>query len=297
MLAGVVLRARLPVRTAHLVNRAVIDVIMPVVLLLALWRARLDLSVASVLVPTSLAQLGTCTLAYLLARALALPRPAQGSAMMTTTFSNTGFLGFPVVLALFAADPNVASQALSAALLVDTVSTTVWLWSFGLIVAARFGSGRAFSLRGLARALVRPLTLCVALGLALSLAGVPLPARALVDDVVGTLGVAVSVLVFFSLGLSLDLAVLKGRALPIGTMALLKLLAMPLLVLAIARLLALPATPTAVAVLQSAMPSAMVSVIVSADEGCDRAFAAGVAALSTLLCVVTLPVIGWLLEQ
>lgn len=287
---GAFLRVRLrqdaSARAATRVNRVVVDAAMPLLLLLVLWRARLDLRVAEVLFATTIGQGVTCALALLLARALALPRPAQGAAAMTTTFSNTGFLGFPVLIALFGAD----AQATSTAVIVDAFSTTVLLWSAGVLLAARFGSGRPFSARGLVRALVRPLTAAVTLGFALSFAGVPPPG--LPGAVIDGLGALVSAMVFLSLGLSLDLRAVRARALPLLAMASLKLVVMPAVVLGVVMLLDVHPIVTAAAVLQCAMPSAMVSVIIAADEGCDRAFAAGVAALSTLLCVVTLPLVG-----
>lgn len=291
---GALLRKRLPPSTTRVLNRAILDVLMPALLLLVLARIHFDPSVTVAALPFSVAQLVVGAAALLTARAFALPRPVQGSAAMTTAFANTGFLGYPVVLALFGTDATSSGTASGTAIAIDTVCTTAWMWSFGVVLAARLGGGRPFSLRGLVRALVRPLTLAVALGLALSWFGVSLPAS--VDAVVGGLGVLVSVLVFFSLGLSLDVSALRGRLQPVAAMSALKLLLMPLLVLLLARALGLPEVVTVVAVLQGGMPSAMVSVIISAEEGCDHAFAAGVAALSTVLCVATLPAVAWLVE-
>ncbi len=290
LVAGVLLRSHLPARTRSLIHRVILDVAMPVLLLLVLARMDVDFGVVAGALPVAVAQILIAGLALTLAGVFRLPRPARGSAAMTTIFANTGFLGFPVVLALWDADATASATAIA----IDTVCTTVGLWSFGIMLAALFGGGRPFSWSGLARALVRPLTVCVALGLVLSLAGIRPPAG--IDGFVSGLGLAVSVLVFFALGLSLDFSALRGRMAPVAVMASLKLLAMPLMVLALVRPLDLPDEVAAVAVLQSAMPSAMASVIVSTDEGCDAAFAAGVAALSTLLCVVTLPVMAWLTE-
>lgn len=288
--AGVLLRPRAPPATHAIVNRLIIDVVMPALLLLALWRTRFAPVAVWAVLPAAAAHAVTCALAWLTARAFGLPRPAQGSALLTTTFANTGFLGYPVVLALFGTDGAAASTAI----VIDTLCTTVGLWTFGVVVATRHGGRRPFSLAGLLRALVRPLTVCVVLGLTLSLLAVPVPA--FVDTGVAVLGVGVSVLVFLSLGLALDPAAVTARLAPIATLSALKLFVMPLAVLVFARLAHLPPVVTAVAVLQCAMPSAMVSVIISIDEGCDRDLAAGVAALSTLACVATLPLVAWLLD-
>ncbi len=287
---GVVARTRVPARGRALINRLIIDVVMPALLLLALARTRVDPTAAWAVLPAAAGQTITCMLAWATARAFRLPRPAQGSALLTTTFANTGFLGYPVVLALFGRDGAAASTAI----VIDTVDTTVGLWTVGVLLASRHGGHRPFSAVGLLRALVRPLTVCVVVGLALSHVDVPWPAAT--DTVVTALGVIVSVLVFLSLGLALDPASLRARLPPLAALSALKLVAMPALVLAFARLAHLPPVVATVAVLQCAMPSAMVSVLVSVDEGCDADTAAGVAALSTLACVLTLPAVAWLVE-
>lgn len=288
--AGALLRAHLPPRTKPLVDRIILDGAMPVLLLLVLMRMRVDPAVTIAAVPLTLAQVVTAALALLAGRAMGLSRPAQGSAAMTTTFANTGFLGAPVVLALFHTDGTAAATAV----LLDAICTTAWMWSFGVLLAARYGGGRPFSWRGLARPLLRPLTLCIVLGLALSLAGVSLPSQ--LDGVAPRLGLAVSVLVFFSLGLSLDVRALRRNLRPALVMAALKLVFMPLVVLAAVHAMALPEPLATVAVLQGAMPSAMVSVLISIEEGCDAGLAAGIAALTTLACLATLPAVAWLAE-
>jgi predicted permease len=289
--AGTLLRAHLPPRTRSVIHRFIIDGAMPLLLLLVLAGIRIDPGVVVAALPVSIAQLCMAGLALALAAGFGLSREARGSAAVTTSFANTGFLGFPVTLALWDADATAAATAIA----IDTVCTTVWLWSFGVILAARFGHGRPFSWSTLLRALMRPITICIAIGIALSTAGIGLPAGT--TAFAGGLGMLVSVLVFFALGLSLDLGALRGRLAPLAAMSGLKLLGMPLIVLAVARGLGLPDVVIIVAVLQSAMPSAMTGVVIATDEGCDGVFAAGVAALSTLLCIATLPVVAWVLES
>lgn len=289
--AGTLLRSHLPSRTRTIIYRFILDAAMPVLMLLVLARIEVDPAVMVATLPVSVAQLAIAGLALALAMAFRLPRPTQGSAAMTTTFANTGFLGFPVVVALWKADATASATAIA----IDTVCTTVWLWSFGVLMASRFGSNRAFSWRGLMRTLVRPHIIGIGIGLACSFAGIRPPAG--LDGFISGLGLVVSVLVFFALGLSLDLGALRGRMAPMAAMAALKLFAMPLIVLALARGLDLPDTVTVIAVLQGAMPSAMTSVVISAHERCDETFAAGVAALSTLACIATLPAIMWLAEH
>lgn len=276
---------------ADVLNALIVDVTMPALIIAVLARRDLVWSASIALVPATLALLLTGLAAFLLTRALGSDRQTQGSALIVASFCNTGFLGFPLLLALFPGDATASSTAL----LVDSVDTTLLLWTVGLTLAQRLGSGAPFDARAAARVLLRPLTLSIVIGLALRAGHIELPG--FVAGALDGLGQCTSPLVFLSLGLQLDVTALKGRALPVALVSLLKLAAAPLLCLLFVRALRLEEPVASVVVLQCAMPSAMAGVIVAARGGCDRAFAAGVATTTTVLCLATLPAVGWLLEN
>ena len=282
-----------PMGQAHadVLNTLIVDVTMPALIIGVLVKRDLVWGAAQALLPSTLALLLTGAAAFLCTRALGADRKLQGSAVLMAAFCNTGFLGFPLLLALF---PNDATAS-STALLVDTVDTTLLLWTVGLAVALRLGSGERFTARVAARVLLRPLTLAIVVGLSLRAGHIELPG--FVEGALAALASCTSPLVFLSLGLQLDLKALQGRALPVAAVTALKLLLAPLLCLLIVRALRMPEPIASVVVFQCAMPSAMAGVIVAARAGCDRAFAAGAATATTLLCLLTLPAIGWLLTR
>lgn len=298
LVVGVLLRllrgpdgARMGGRDADTLNRLIIDVTMPALLVHVLAARDLVWGAGAALAGTTTAFFACLALGVVVARlAGEKERKAQGSAGLVASFSNTGFLGFPLLLQLFPGDETASSTAL----LVDTLNTTLLMWTVGLAFATRMGHGGAFDGKTMARMLVRPITLAIALGLGLRAFHVELPG--FVDDALAATGACTSPLVFLALGLQLDVGALKGRALPVGAVTLVKLVVAPLLCLLVVRLLSLAEPIASVAVLQSAMPSAMASVIVAAQTGCDRAFAAGVATLSALLCLLSLPAVGLLLD-
>lgn len=289
---GVVLRARAGMGQAQAdtLNTIIVDVAMPALIVSVLVKRDLAWSTSIALVPATLAMLTSGMLAFLAVRALQASRGVQGSAALVAAFCNTGFLGFPLLLSVFPGD----ARASSTALLIDTVDTTLLLWTLGLAFAHRLGNGERFDARAVAAAVLRPLTLSIPLGVALRLAHVELPG--FLDGALDTLGRCASPLVFLSLGLQLDVRALRGRVGSVALVSALKLIVAPLVCLAIVRAMNLDDTIASVAVLQCAMPSAMVSVIVAARGGCDRPFAAGVATVTTVLCIVTLPAVSWLLE-
>lgn len=275
---------------ADVLGRVIVDVTMPALLVHVLAAQDLEWSASSALLATTAAFVASAVIGTGLARVLGQDRRAQGAAGLTASFCNTGFLGFPLMLALFPGD----GAASSAALLVDTFNTTLLLWTLGAGFATRMGRGGELDVKTSLRMLVRPMTLAVLLGLALRTAGITIPP--FLDGTLAALGACTSPLVFLTLGIQLDVAALRGRLVSLGATTVVKLLLSPLLCLLVVRTLRLPEPVASVAVLQAGMPSAMASVIVAADSGCERAYAAGAATLSTIGCLLSLPLVGWLLD-
>ncbi|KYF72409.1 AEC family transporter [Sorangium cellulosum] len=294
---GVLLRAlgRGGQADAAALNRLVIDVTTPALIVSVLRRSGIGHGAWGAVAASTLA-LFTCALAGIaVARALGLPRAAQGAAGLVGSFSNTGFLGVPVVLALY----GPAGGAAGTAILVDSIVTTLMLWTFGVALAARMGAdgdarGDAGA-RGLLRVLLHPNVLSIAAGLALHALPIPLPTW--VERAIDALGSATPTLVFLALGLSLDLRSLRGRVRPLAAVASVKLLLAPAVALVAGVALGLERPVSEVAVLQSAMPTSMVSVIVAARYGCDGQFAAATAVVTTLGALATLPMVVEVLRR
>ncbi|WP_437291831.1 AEC family transporter [Sorangium sp. So ce406] len=294
---GVLLRAlgRGGQADAAALNRLVIDVTTPALIVSVLRRSGIGHGAWGGVAASTLA-LFACALAGIaVARALGLPRAAQGAAGLVGSFSNTGFLGVPVVLALY----GRAGDAAGTAILVDSIVTTLMLWTFGVALAARMGAGGDAGgdagARGLLRVLLHPNVLSIAAGLALHVLPIPLPTW--VERALDALGSATPTLVFLALGLSLDLRSLRGRVRPLVAVASVKLLLAPAVALGAAIALGLERPVSEVAVLQSAMPTSMVSVIVAARYGCDGQFAAATAVVTTLGALATLPMVVEVLRR
>ncbi|WP_437683421.1 AEC family transporter [Sorangium sp. So ce131] len=284
---GVLLRAagRAGQTDAAVLHRLVIDVTTPALVITVLRRAGIGAGAWGAVAASAVALFACAVSGVAVARALGLPRAAQGAAGLVGSFSNTGFLGVPVVLALYGG----AGGAAGTAILIDTIVTMVLLWTFGVALAARMGSGGAVDARSLLQLLRQPAVASIPIGLALHALPIPLPVW--LERALDALGSATPTLVFLALGLSLDLRSLHGRVRPLAAFAAVKLLVSPAVALGAALALGLERTNAEVAVLQSAMPTSMVSVIVAARYGCDGQLAAGTAVVTTLGAVLSLPVV------
>ncbi|WP_437282878.1 AEC family transporter [Sorangium sp. So ce375] len=284
---GVLLRAlgRAGQADAAVLHRLVIDVTTPALIITVLRRSGIGHGAWGAVAASTVALFACALAAVAVARALGLPRAAQGAAGLVGSFSNTGFLGVPVVLALY----GDAGGAAGTAILVDSIVTAFLLWTFGVALAARMGGGGGGDGRGLLAVLLHPNVLSIAVGLTLHAAPIPLPVW--LEHALGALGSATPTLVFLALGLSLDLASLRGRVRPLAAVAAVKLLLSPAVALGAAVALGLKRPTSEVAVLQSAMPTSMVSVIVVARYGCDGQFAAATAVVTTLGALASLPIV------
>ncbi len=286
MAVGALLRRTLPegltvAQASATLTLVIVDVTAPALTLDVLLRARLAPSLFLAIVPHAVSLLAVLAVMRLATRTL--PPAQRGALTLTATFSNTGFVGIPVIQGMFAHTP----EAPQAAVVIDATDTTLLLWTLGAALAARDG-GLARRDGALATMLRRPITWAALGGFALGALHVSLPAW--LRPGVAMLGAATGPLVFLTLGLRLDVGALRGAASRVVGAAVARLVLSPALALAVALAMGLHGPVATASVLQAAMPTALVSVILATQAGCDPALASGTATLTMLLTPLTLPV-------
>lgn len=285
-----VLRA-LPPGAPEVLARVILTVTMPALIVTILADARFEAALLPALVATTTALLVALGLGALLLRVLGGSRPAQGAAGIVASFSNTAFLGIPFIVAVL---PGSRSAA-TAAVLIDVVDTTILLLTLGVGFAgfmARPGrpASRPLAPRiaaaclGLVR---QPVILAVLVGLGLALTGVALPAT--IAGPLAQVGQTTPVLAFLTIGLGLDPASLRGQTLALAGIAAIKLCVAPVVAALVLLALDVRGEVAQAAVLQAAMPTAMVSVIIATNAGCDARLATAAAVVTTVLALATLP--------
>lgn len=211
-----------------------------------------------------------------------LARPRVGAALLALAFPNVTFLGLPVLKETF------GDWARAVAIQIDLFATLPLVLTLAVSIARRHGAddGRRDSvLMGMARvpALWAALLTTVLGGLGLAL---PHWLARLAE----LLGGAAAPLMLLSLGLSLRLDVLKGRhLLAIVPVVLLKLLVMPLLAWHVAPLLGFTGETLRAVVLETAMPSMVVGIVLCDRFRLDGSLYALAVTVTTLLSMETLP--------
>jgi malate permease and related proteins len=259
-------------------NNIIIFVALPALIFEAAREAPFDpslLVIAAVALAISLATLG---IGYGVARVLKLGGPLMGSFLLASGVGNTGYLGYPLTVALF------GQAQLVKAVFFDIFGTVLMLFTAGIYFANKYGrpSDRAWR-QGLAYA--TPNLAGLVLGFALQGVDLPVP----VDLAIGSLAQATTGIIMISIGISLRRRFGPARR-SIAAIGLLKLAVMPGLALAAAIALGFDPTVGGITVLQASMPIALMTFIIGDKYELDTQFLSGAILLTTLASMATIPV-------
>ncbi len=211
-------------------------------------------------------------------------KPTQGSFLLASMVGNTGYLGFPVALALG------GQQLFAWALFYDLLGTTWGAYGLGVVLASRFGQGTQSRSQLTLALLKNPALGSFALGLITR--DLPLP---------GWLDIGLHRAGWSAIGLALILIGMRLSQLPSlsrlnsATVSLaIKMIVVPLTVS-----LSLPFLPISSAakhtiVLQMAMPPAFATLVLAETYGLDKNLAVTSLALGSIGLIFILPVWLWL---
>lgn len=232
-----------------------------------------------------LAELLVLALAFGLGRVARLPRPTWGALLMTATFGNTGFLGYPITLALL-------PRQFPAAILIDQFGMTIPMYVSVSLIGASFGATGADRTAVLARFFRSPMFWAVLVGGAARLISWPsIPGADVVAQCLTYLGQGTTPLVLLALGVALRPGAVRARPGAALLACALKLFVLPLLMWVVCRLLGLNGDERAVGVLMAAMPTAVMASVLSGQHDLDGDWAVGVVFVSTVLSAVTMPLL------
>lgn len=243
--------------------------------------ATADIGKMMLLASTVIAAVGLVS--YLFTRALRMPQPMAAAFILSATFMNAGNLGLPVNQ--FAFGPAGLAWA-SLFFVANSMLTN----AVGVYVAS---VGRSSPLRALAGLLKVPAVYAIPLALAIRASGqtIPLP----LDRAVSLLGAAAVPMMLFLLGMQVARSGLPRQVGYLGLAGGLRLIASPLLAWMILPLFGLPSLANQVAVVEAAMPTAVLNTIIATEFEAEPGFVAGAVLVTTLVSPLTLtPILAWL---
>jgi len=294
ILCGIVWRLAKPAGLDFLLTRKVLTnlvyyLLLPALVLSVLWKAelggqswRIALSAAS----------GVCAgllVGLLICRMCSNRRAETGAILLATAFPNATYLGLPALEATF------GTWARSVAIQYDLFGCVPLLYTVGMLIGARFGEGHGIHpnlFGGLLR--IPPLWAAV---VAVLLNSLHAPIPEVVDGLLGLLQRGVVPLMLFSLGLSLEWKPSRIRYLtPIMPVIVLRLFVLPAFVFLVASTLGLTGELRAAVVLEAAMPSMVIGIVICDRFNLDVSLYATAVTVTTAISMITLPLwYQWLL--
>ncbi len=199
-------------------------------------------------------------------------------------FSNFGFMGNAVVSALF---PDIFLEYILFTLVLWAL---IYLWGVPALLKESEGKENALSR---VKNLLNPMFICMVIGAVIGLCGVKLPEFA--TNLIGSVSGCMSPVAMLITGMTIakiNIAqVLKVKS--IYVISVLRLLVYPLLFLAIYALAGweLPGSMVVCAVASLAMPLGLNTIVIPSAYGKDTTIASGMALVSHVLSLATIPLV------
>ncbi|MBR5283761.1 MAG: AEC family transporter [Clostridia bacterium] len=224
------------------------------------------------------AYMGVQTFTWLLSR-VAFTRVPEDKQMVLrhgTITSNAGFLGNPITQGVFGNEGLLYAS-------IAMIPVRIFLWSAGLSLYTKTDSKSVVK-----NLLTHPCVIAVFVGFGIMFAPFELPAfmvRTL--NSVGGCTTAISMMVIGAILADIDLGHIEWGLL--GYYCLLRLIVIPAVSFAALSLLGLQPMVTGVCTLLSGMPAASLTAVLAAKYGQNYGFASQVVFVSTLLSMITIP--------
>jgi len=221
-------------------------------------------------------------LAFFLAKRMHVQSGKRGVWILAATFSNTGFVGFPVANAVFGAEGLFLASMINLAF-------NILVFSVGVKIACM--DSEESGVISLKKILVGNVNIAIVLGLFFFITQISVPDP--VMTLVNYFGGVTTPLSMFIIGLTMSRGRLKDLFTDMDAfvVSLIRLVAMPILAFVLLKLLPFEAGSMipGLAVLIIAMPAPSVCMILAEQYGGNTDFAGKAIFISSLLCMITIP--------
>lgn len=274
------------------INVSVFNIFLPALCIKIVSTTHIDIE--TILVPATawITTIGGLLLALavytVLGKILHITPAEKGVLVLGAAFGNVTYLGLPVLTGVY------GYEAAKYALFFDLLATTPLLWLVGASLASRFGEGKRFELREALKTIASlPPLWGIFAGIILRLAHVPVPG--FVMKTLSMLGDLVVPLMIFTIGLALSFPKVR-HAYAIIPAVIIKLAVVPFISYAAAVMLGLKGTALASCLVEGAMPTMVLSLLIASRFKLDESLAAFIIVVTTAISFVTLPLAIYLAD-
>ncbi len=265
-------------------NKIVINIAIPSLIFLAIYKVNLSILPVVAPIPLICISVGITSglIAYLILKVRNYPNKTIWSVVSTSALFNSGFLGYPVVLGVF------GTNGFIRAIFYDLGSMILFI-SFGIFFLLMLGGKYSDILK---RSLLFPPLWGIILGLLLNFLNIPL--GYVIPQTLTYLSGAAIPLIMISLGLSMEFRGIKEHIGLASLVSAIKLGIAPLIAFIIVLILGMGGLEKSVTVLEAGMPSAMLALVLAITYELDIKVSAACIFLSTVLSMITLPILLFL---
>lgn len=262
-------------------NKIVMYILMPCMIFHAIYGADLSLIPKLGILPFIIlaSSFVTGIVSYIILKQLKLGDRKLWSVLVTVMIANTAFMGYPVTLGIY------GQAGFLRAIFCDMATLCIFLiLSFVLIL--KFGGTVKTAVKKIA---FFPPLWAVVLGLTLNWLNIPI--GSVLDYTVNYLGQGAIPLIMVTLGLSIDFSALSRSKAMIVFTSLMKLAFFPIVAFFIVNYLGLVNLEYNVAIVEAAMPSGMMSLLLAITYKLDYELTSDCILINTVISLITLPVI------
>ena len=262
-------------------NKIVMYILLPCMIFHAIYNADLSLIPKLGILPFVIlfSSFATGLVSYVILKRLGLDDVKLWSVLVTVMIANTGFMGYPVNLGVY------GQEGFLRAIFCDMATLCIFLiLSFVLIL--KFGGTVKTAVK---KIVFFPSLWAVVLGLCFNLVGVPI--GPVLDNTINYLGQGAIPIIMIALGLSIDFSALSRSKSMIAFTSVLKLAFFPFVAFIIATQLGLVDLEFKVSIVEAAMPSGMMSLLLAITYKLDYELTSDCILINTVISLITLPII------
>ena len=262
-------------------NKVVMYILMPCMIFHALYYADLSLISKLGILPIIIlaSSLITGAVSYIILKQFNFDDVKLWSVLVTVMIANTAFMGYPVNLGIY------GQEGFLRAIFCDIATLCIFL-ILSFILILKFG--------GTAKTAVRKITFfpplwAVILGLFFNFLNIPI--GPVLDNTINYLGQGAIPLIMLALGLSIDFSGLSRSKSMIVFTSIFKLMFFPFLAFLFVSFLGLSDLQYNVTIIEAAMPSGMLSLLLSISYKLDYQLTSDCILINTVISLITLPII------
>jgi len=271
----------LDTKDVDVLNKLVINVAMPCLIFYSLYSADLSNITTLAIMPLINISIGAISglIVFIILSYKKYSKKQKWGAVIPVVIGNTAFLGFPIVLGVFGQGPLIG------AIFYDMGSLILFL-SLSVILMVNFGGTFKEVIK---RILSFPVLWAVIIGILFNIFNIYIGEIA--TDLIGYLAAAAIPIIMISLGLSLKFKGLLKNLKVASLDVIVKLMIAPIIALILVSLIGLKEIEGTVAIVEAAMPSGMLTLVLAVTYELDFNLAADCAITTTILSLITLPII------